>query len=84
MAYIARQAATVGRQVPRAETSHWVPFLPGAGDACLGLLRHGETAVQGGQAPCVAIHPQGRLLLTGGSDGAVRCRNLATGLLLWG
>ncbi len=81
-AYVARQTVTVGRSGgPRRRVG--LPCLPGASDADRPAPTRRDDD-PGRQAPqAVAIHPQGRLLLTGGSDGAVRCWNLATGLPLW-
>jgi hypothetical protein len=81
-AYIVRQAATVGRRAGRAGGARWVPCLPGIVGDCLGVLTSMNSASEG-QAPSVAIHPNSRLLLTGSSDGGVRCWNLTSGALLW-
>ncbi len=71
-AYIARQAATVGRfRLPEP----WVPHLRDAAGKCLGRLK-GEGNIAAGS---VAIYPDGRTLITGDAFGSIGCWNLADG-----
>ncbi len=71
-AYIARQAATVGRfRLPEP----WVPRLRDATGKCLGRLK-GEGNIAAGS---VAIYPDGRTLITGDAFGSIGCWNLADG-----
>lgn len=81
-AYLARQAATVGRHAAPLAT-RWVPCLAGGGSDCLGLLQGDSDPAQGGQSPSLALHPDGRRLFTGHPDGSLRGWQLTTGTLLW-
>jgi hypothetical protein len=75
-AYIARQAATVGRGLTRP--GPWVPRLSNAPGQCLGMLK-GEGNIAAGS---VALYPDGRTLVTGDPYGTIGCWNLAEGGVL--
>jgi WD40 repeat protein len=82
-AYVARQAATVGRRPVRAVAPPWVPHLPEAKGDCLGVLRGTGAESGGGFRPCLALLPLGRRLATGSPGGLVRVWDLAACMPLW-
>lgn len=82
-AYLARQAATLGRRAKPAVDPPWVPCLPGLTEKCLGVLRGTGAEANGGQATSVAIFPKGRALVTGSPDGRLRRWSLETGTIIW-
>jgi hypothetical protein len=76
-AYVRRQAATVGRAGTAAPA--WVPRLPQADGACLGMIEG-----FGGINACgIAMSADGERLFTGHPHGRVRCWDLRTGARLW-
>ena len=77
MAYARRQAASVGRG--GASAPAWVPALPQADGACLGVIEG-----FGGINACgIALAADGERLFTGHPHGRVRCWNLRTGACVW-
>ena len=82
-AYVARQAATVGRARARAVSPLWLPHLPEAEGECLGVLRGTGAQSSGGDPSSLALLPGGSRLATGSPDGLVRLWDLASGELLW-
>ena len=84
-AYLARQAATVGRRSPVAAPASFVPQLPEASESCLGRVR---LKIQGNAddvviRTSVAITPDGVHLLVGGEKGGLRCMDLRSGNAVW-
>jgi WD40 repeat protein len=82
-AYVARQAATVGRRAVSGVAEPWVPHLAEAQGDCLGVLRGTGAGSRGGHEPSVALLPGGRRLASGSPDGLVRVWDLANGTPLW-
>jgi WD40 repeat protein len=82
-AFVARQAATVGRSPVLAAAPPWVPHLPEAKGDCLGVLRGTGAESNGGFQPSVALLPGGRRMASGSPDGLVRVWDLDTGKPLW-
>jgi len=80
--YAARQAATVGRCPPKVPRELWVPSLPQAEGACLGVLQ-GLADSSNPHQPGVDIFADGLTLATGHPDGTVRCWDLRSGLPIW-
>jgi WD40 repeat protein len=83
LAYVARQAATVGRGAGRGVGLLWAPHLAEAEGDCLGVLRGTGAKSEEGRQPSLALMPGGRRLATGSPDGLVRVWDLATGEPLW-
>jgi hypothetical protein len=79
-AYIARQAATVGRRAWKVTRTVWVPQLPGAQGACLGKL---DAPHSPNLLPSLALSLDGHTLLTGHGNGVIRRWDLAHGTLVW-
>ena len=84
-AYLARQAATVGRRSPVAAPASFVPQLPEASASCLGRVR---LKIQGNADDVdiktgVAITPDGAQLLVGAEKGGLRCVDLRSGNVVW-
>ena len=83
-AYLARQAATVGRRAALASPPPWVPRLPGAAGSCLGVLTAADMEGPGSKEQCgVAMFPDGQRLAVGSSGGVLRCLDLRSGRWLW-
>jgi Tol biopolymer transport system component len=80
-AYIARQAATVGRRARQVTRPVWVPQLPSAQGMCLGKLEVRSPST--GSLPSLALSADGRSLVTGHSDGVIRRWDLTTGTVVW-
>jgi hypothetical protein len=76
-AYVRKQAATVGRA--GAAQAAWVPSLPQADGACLGLIE----GLGGINACGIAVAGDGEHLFTGHPHGRVRCWDLRTGARVW-
>ena len=82
-AYVARQAATVGRAKGRAIAALWVPNLREAEGDCLGVLRGSGAEGNEGLAPGLALLPGRHRLATCSPDRSVRVWDLASGAELW-
>jgi WD40 repeat protein len=82
-AYVARQAATVGRRAVDAVAPPWVPHLPEAEGDCLGVLRGTGAGSSGAHQVSLALLLGGRRMASGSPDGLVRVWDLATGSPLW-
>jgi WD40 repeat protein len=79
--YISRQAASVGRRPMHVKRPVWVPHLPEAEGNCLGVLK-GPTD-ESYYSPAVAMLPDGQTIVTGHTDGKVRCWDLKKGRQIW-
>jgi WD40 repeat protein len=80
-AYVARQAATVGRRavLGGGTAAIPVPRLEGAAGDCLGVIKEGSSKFAG----AVAIAKDGRALFIGSASGSLSCRALPEGAFLW-
>lgn len=77
IAYVRKQAATVGRA--GGALAAWVPSLSQADGACLGMIEG-----FGGINACgIAVAGDGTHLFSGHPHGRVRCWDLRTGARLW-
>ncbi|HLX08126.1 MAG TPA: WD40 repeat domain-containing protein [Thermoanaerobaculia bacterium] len=81
-AYAARQSATVGRRPAAVQRDPWVPKLPRAERACLGVLQV-ATESNDPHQPGVDVFADGKTLATGHPDGMVRRWDLRSGLPIW-
>ncbi|MCP5424263.1 MAG: WD40 repeat domain-containing protein, partial [Gammaproteobacteria bacterium] len=80
-AYIARQAATLGRRCKELPRPPWQPRLPNAKGHCLGMLQ--GSGAHGASPASMGWRADDRSLIAGGSTGRPWCRHLETGALLW-
>ena len=80
--YIARQAATVGRQAQTQTAQHslWVPQLPNTYMYRLGTIRHPDS---NSSAYGIDISPDGKVLAMGYNEGQICIWNLIQYQLIW-
>ncbi len=82
-AYLARQAATIGRKVEQITRPLWVPHLSGAKGHCLGVIEGNCNDKYWVSGRGIALLPNRRMMITGNYHGQLHCYDLETGLAIW-